>query len=69
MRGGLKDDMVAVLLEPRTVGRGYFRKSEIERTLKEHQHGEFDHSAKLWQLLIFELWHRNFLESKIPVNA
>jgi asparagine synthase (glutamine-hydrolysing) len=69
MRGGLKDDMVAVLLEPRTVARGYFRKSEIERTLKEHQHGEFDHSAKLWQLLIFELWHRNFLESKIPVNA
>lgn len=69
MRDELKTEMVNILLEPRSIARGYFRKSAIEQIFKEHQRGERDHSPKLWQLLIFELWHRNFLESKIPAHA
>jgi asparagine synthase (glutamine-hydrolysing) len=60
----LKDDITALLLEPRTLQRGYFRKTAIERLLAEHQRGERDHSAALWQLLAFELWHRNYLEPR-----
>jgi hypothetical protein len=36
--------------------------------LDEHFRGRRDHSARLWLLLIFELWHRNFLE-KLPTQA
>jgi len=62
MRAELRDEMTALLLEPQTLQRGYFRKAAIERLLREHQRGERDHSAALWQLLVFELWHRNYFE-------
>jgi asparagine synthase (glutamine-hydrolysing) len=62
MRAEMKAELSAVLLEPRTLQRGYFRKEPIERMLREHKRGERDHSAGLWQLLALELWHRNYLE-------
>jgi hypothetical protein len=31
--------------------------------LEEHWKGRRDNSAALWLLLMFELWHRNFLDS------
>ena len=64
MRTELKNDITAMLLEPRTLQRGYFQKAGIERMLGEHQRGERDHSSALWQLLTFELWHRNYLERR-----
>lgn len=64
MRTELKDDITAMLLEPRTLQRGYFQKTGIERMLGEHHRGERDHSSALWQLLTFELWHRNYFERR-----
>ncbi|HVB57709.1 MAG TPA: asparagine synthase (glutamine-hydrolyzing) [Candidatus Acidoferrales bacterium] len=64
MRTQMKDNLSAVLLDSRTLQRGYFRKEPIERMLGEHNRGERDHSSALWQLLSFELWHRNYLEQK-----
>lgn len=62
MRVEMKKEMTAVLLEPRTLQRGYFRKGAVERMLSEHHRGERDHAPALWQLLMFEFWHRNYLE-------
>ena len=62
MRSELYPEITSLLLEPRTLQRGYFRKAGVERLLKEHQRGDRDHSTALWQLTVFELWHRNFLE-------
>ncbi|HEX6881074.1 MAG TPA: asparagine synthase-related protein, partial [Terriglobales bacterium] len=50
-----------LLMEPRTTGRGYFRTKEVERILAEHHESRRDHSAIIWQMLVFELWHRNYL--------
>jgi len=61
MRGELKDDLLPILLEPRTLGRGYFNPKGIRGLLEEHRRGRRDHSAQIWMLLMFELWHRNFL--------
>lgn len=47
--------------------RGYFDYSYVELLLKEHERGRRDHSKALWALLMLELWHRRFLDSK-PVN-
>jgi asparagine synthase (glutamine-hydrolysing) len=73
MRAELRDDMTALLLEPRTLQRGYFRKGAIERMFGEHHRNERDHSVTLWQLLAFELWNRNYLEqrtiTKLPAVA
>lgn len=67
MRAELKAEIAALLLEPRTLQRGYFRKTAVERMLSEHHRGERDHSQALWQLLAFELWHRNYLERRTTV--
>ena len=62
IRNELKDLIMTVLLEPRTLQRGYFNPEGIKRLLDEHFRGRRDHSGGIWRLLIFELWHRNFLE-------
>jgi asparagine synthase (glutamine-hydrolysing) len=62
MRREFKEDLARLLLEPRTIQRGYFDPRPIRQLLDEHFKGQRDHSVRLWRLLIFELWHRNFLE-------
>jgi asparagine synthase (glutamine-hydrolysing) len=62
MRNELKDGLLQILLEPRTTQRGYFRAESVRIVLDEHFRGRRDHSNVLWMMLLFELWHRNFLE-------
>ena len=62
IRNELKDLIMSVLLEPRTLQRGYFKPEGVRRLLDEHFRERRDHSGGIWRLLIFELWHRNFLE-------
>ncbi len=63
MRNELKEMVQTILLEARTLQRGYFNPKGVRRMLEEHFNRRRDHSARLWRLLVFELWHRNFLES------
>jgi asparagine synthase (glutamine-hydrolysing) len=63
IRRELKDMVLTVLLEPRTLQRGYFNPQGIRQLLDEHFRGRRDQSSRIWRLLIFELWHRNFLET------
>jgi asparagine synthase (glutamine-hydrolysing) len=67
MRHELKDT-VMMLLEPRSLQRGYFEPAAIRHLVDEHFRGRRDRSHELWRLLMFELWHRNFLE-KLPSTA
>ncbi len=69
MRNELKDELLPILLEPRTLQRGYFRAEAIRGVLDEHFTGRRDHAGVLWMLLVFELWHRNFLEKYGSVQA
>lgn len=64
MRNELKPMLVEMLLEPRTLQRGYFKPEAIRSLLEEHFRGRRNHSGVLWILLVFELWHRNFLEAR-----
>jgi asparagine synthase (glutamine-hydrolysing) len=62
-RGGLTGLFSDVLDAPRTRQRGYFEPVFVSRLLKEHLAGERDHTLRLWQLLVFELWHRQYLDT------
>jgi asparagine synthase (glutamine-hydrolysing) len=64
MKGPLKKSFLGILLEPRTQQRGYFRPQAVRNMVDEHLRGRRDRSSVLWQLVVFELWHRNFLESR-----
>lgn len=62
-RGQLRETLCEVLLDPSTLRRGYFRSAAIETLVQEHLTGTFDHAARLWALLFFELWHRQWLDA------
>jgi asparagine synthase (glutamine-hydrolysing) len=64
MRSGLKDDLLQILLEPRTTQRGYFQPAAVRRLVDEHISGRRTRTGAVWCLLMFELWHRNFLEAR-----
>jgi asparagine synthase (glutamine-hydrolysing) len=61
-RGGLTGLFSDVLDAPRTRQRGYFEPAFVSRLLREHLTGQRDHTSRLWQLLVFELWHRQYLD-------
>ena len=65
MRSELKSGLLSILTEPRTLARGYFNRKAVEQLLDEHYRGRRDHSGSIWLLLMFELWHRNFLGKTI----
>jgi len=61
--------LLEILLEPKTIHRGYFSGKELRRRIFEHRQGLRDRSWEIWHLLIFELWHRNFLEPATQVQS
>jgi asparagine synthase (glutamine-hydrolysing) len=64
MRHELKD-MLTVLIEPRTLDRGYFAADGVRKVINDHLLRGRTNTGPLWRLLMFELWHRNFLEKYI----
>ena len=62
-RKELKTGIGHILLEPRSLSRGYLNPSGVRAMLEEHWQGRRDNSGSLWILLMFELWHRNYLDS------
>jgi asparagine synthase (glutamine-hydrolysing) len=63
MKNELKEQFLSVLLEPRTLQRGYFKPDAVRGLLSEHLRGRRDRSDVLWRMLVLELWHRNFLHA------
>jgi len=63
-RNELKDYIYEVLLDPKTLNRGYFKRETIERLLNDHIGLRYDHSARIWALLFLEIWFRVFMEQE-----
>jgi len=53
-----------MLLEPRSLNRGYFRREAIEKLFSEHRAKHRDNYDRIWRLLNLELWHRVCLEGE-----
>ncbi len=63
LRGPLGDSARDLLLDTTGRSRGYFKPKAVEGLLADHAAGKADHAAKLWSLLMLELWHRNHGEA------
>jgi asparagine synthase (glutamine-hydrolysing) len=68
-RGGLMDAFSDVLCSPLTRQRGYFEPAFVDRLVAEHLAGKRDHTLRLWQLLVFELWHRQYIDTAVSAAA
>ena len=61
-RNSLRSLVADTLLERRCLDRGYFDPAAIRRLVDEHTSSQWDHSARLWLLLVFELWQQRFVD-------
>jgi hypothetical protein len=53
---------VADLLDPGAVRRrGVFRSERVDALVREHLAGHRNHADRLWTLMMFELWAREYL--------
>jgi asparagine synthase (glutamine-hydrolysing) len=67
-RHELREMMTDTLLDSRTLGRGYFDPVTVRRLVDEHTSSQWDHSSRLWLLLVFELWHRRFVDQAVATG-
>jgi asparagine synthase (glutamine-hydrolysing) len=63
LRTELKDWLRDLLLDGKTIGRGYFKKKGVEDLLRENLKWG-NHSKEVFTLAVLELWHREFLDGK-----
>jgi asparagine synthase (glutamine-hydrolysing) len=62
LRGDLRSLLHDVLLSPPALGRGYFRPEAVRALIDEHLASKRDHSARLWALLVLEMWQREWMD-------
>jgi asparagine synthase (glutamine-hydrolysing) len=62
LAGSQLDAIERMLLEPRSLDRGYFRRDAVERLFREHRANYRDHYDRIWRLLNLETWQRVCVE-------
>jgi asparagine synthase (glutamine-hydrolysing) len=62
LSGPQLDSLEHLLLEPRTLNRGYFRGEGIRSLFAGHRNHHRDHGNRIWRLINLELWMRVSLE-------
>jgi asparagine synthase (glutamine-hydrolysing) len=68
LAGPQLDRLQQMLLEPRTLQRGFFKKAVVEQMFAEHRAGHRDHGNRIWRLLTLETWQRIFIDREWPAR-
>jgi asparagine synthase (glutamine-hydrolysing) len=64
-RQDLHSKIKEILLDCRSIQRGYFKPAYIEGILDKHKSGKEDMSRRIFSLLVLELWHQKFIDSHV----
>jgi asparagine synthase (glutamine-hydrolysing) len=62
-RDDLRTWVEDLLLDPRTLERGYFRPAGVRALVEDHVSGRADHTYRVWNLAMLELWHRHWIDA------
>jgi asparagine synthase (glutamine-hydrolysing) len=62
MMAELKEYVREILLDPRTLARGFFDRRFLERAVKDHYAGRRCYSNVFIKMISFELWNRLFVD-------
>lgn len=63
LRRELRPWVEDLLLDPDSLGRGYFDPSQVRRLLQGHLDGSADNPYKVWNLAVLEQWHRSWIDA------
>lgn len=66
LRTSSRELLVDTLLSHRARERGYFKPERVDCLVNEHLSERADHSFQLWNLLMLELWQREFVDARTP---
>jgi asparagine synthase (glutamine-hydrolysing) len=61
-RGGLRELFADTLLSASSLQRGYFQAPFVRQLVHEHMSQKRDHTLRLWQLVVFEKWHQQYMD-------
>jgi asparagine synthase (glutamine-hydrolysing) len=64
LRGPLRQFTRDHLLTRHSACSSYLDPDALARVVNEHDQGRGDRSQEIWTLLVFELWHRQFIENR-----
>jgi asparagine synthase (glutamine-hydrolysing) len=66
-RNNFKDQIQAILTDRKTIERGYFRRSAIEKFINMNRKSGM-YSKEIFSLVALEFWHRQFLDGEQPTS-
>jgi asparagine synthase (glutamine-hydrolysing) len=66
LAGPRLDWIEQLLLDERSLSRGYFRREAVQTLFREHRANYRDHYDRIWRLLNLELWQRVCIEADGP---
>ena len=64
LRNELKDFMLDSLEETKIKRQGFFNYAYIKKLIDDHLEKKKDNRKALWTLLVFQIWHENYLENR-----
>jgi len=68
-RGNLRELFSDTLLSAASLQRGYFQPLFVRQLVDEHVSGKRDHTLRLWQLVVFEKWHQEYVDQSFPLSS
>ncbi len=66
-RNEFKNIVDEYVLSERSLSRGIFNPDFVREIVRKHQAGE-NHDERIWHLLNFEIWQRQFFDGEIVEN-
>ena len=63
-RGAYSQVLDEYVLSNRAMERGIFNAQSVRTLVNQHQHGEANHSERLWSLVNLEIWLRRFIDGE-----
>ncbi|PYS82030.1 MAG: asparagine synthase (glutamine-hydrolyzing) [Acidobacteria bacterium] len=68
-RGPFRSVIDEYVLDERATGRGLFDQTFVRDLVGRHQSGAEDHTERLWSLVNFEMWMRQFIDGEVAHAA
>jgi len=57
-----------MLLEERSLRRGFFDADYLKQLFADHRRGHRDHGNRIWRLLNLEIWMRVCIDGELPAD-
>ena len=64
----LRDFVRDTLLSGNSACREYFDPQAVEQIVNLQERGKFSGYQEVWSLLVFEFWHKQFIEESVPAH-